>query len=109
MKKLLTAAALPLACLAASACQTIPRDTGTEAAVTAAAAAEMGAGMRCPRNVIELAVLVGARIGFDQTMGGRLTEAQRTRLDDARAATDLACGIGRAPAIVAPPESPTPI
>lgn len=70
-----------------------------QGAVAGVIAAEAAAIVRCPASPVELAVFMAARAGFDLTFGARLDQTQRGIVDQARAATDQACGIG---AVAAP-------
>jgi predicted small secreted protein len=91
MKKLLLAAVLMLGCANLGACQTIPEAFGAETATIGAEMAEAAARERCPQSSLELALLLGSRIGFDQAAGDRLAPAQQARIDAARAETDRVC------------------
>ena len=95
-KKLLLAAALPLACLA-SACATMPSPSGNAVLVLGVEAAEAGTRLRCPRSAVELAALRGVRIGFDLAYGSQLSASEQDRVGLARRLTDAVCGLDGAP------------
>lgn len=97
MKKLLMAAALPLAL--ASGC------AGSGADVALVVGVETATRFRCPNGVLETVALLGLRAGHDAALAARLSDEQRRSIAAARAETDAVCGIGAAPE---PPQEPAP-
>lgn len=101
MKKLLIAAVLPLACLAAAACVTPPGggtfDRAAEGAVAGIELTEAATRLRCPRGILEQVGLSAARLaadaGLQRTLGERITPAYRLRIDAARVETDRVCAL----------------
>ncbi len=96
MNKLLLAGTLSLACLATTACETLRGADGVEAQTVGVGLAEAAARNRCPSDSIDVALLIGPRLAFDATVGGRLSPAQRDRVAAARRETDRVCGTAAA-------------
>jgi hypothetical protein len=96
MKKMLLAAAMPLALLAAG-CATVTDGPSSAMLVAGVEATEAATRSRCPRSALELSALLGARTGFDIIYRARLSPADVVRVDDARALTDAVCGLVSAP------------
>lgn len=110
MTRKLLAALLSLACCAAASCATTGRDTaGSEGPVLAAEASEQAVRASCPRNMVELALLTGIRLGFDAASQGRLSGGQSRRVAAARAATNQACGLIETTVAEEAPAPPAPL
>jgi hypothetical protein len=103
MVKSLLAALIFCACLFLGACASIPAG-GSPGPAAAAVAFELGVQARCPRDNRELAVLIGARIAFDLSIGKDLSDGQREIVAAARAETNRICGLVEAPPEPAPAE-----
>lgn len=109
MRKSLMAALLrPLilsAALLVSAC--VQGSTKQRITYASALIGETTARTRCPRNALELGVMLGIRIAVDSALQNTLTDEEFAALKAARALTDQICGIVIVP-LAAPPEVAPP-
>jgi hypothetical protein len=122
MKKLLIAAALPLALLT-SACADFgerpsdlppaspPAASSSLVLVAGVEATEAATRARCPRGAIEEIVVAAARTAFDILYRSRLSAGEADRVDEARRMTDEVCGLVAVPVSAPPPpeDSSAPI
>lgn len=87
---------LPIALLLTSCATLSPESQATlkfEAITTANVAAEFAVRQRCPRNQLEMGLLIGTRLTFDTTVGLSLPEPYQRRISEARDETNRVCGI----------------
>jgi hypothetical protein len=109
--RMMAAAALALACIPLAGCATLgggPVASAAESEIhtLAAEATESGVRLRCPKNMVELAVVVGGRQTFDAIVAPALSPGQRDRVAAARDLTNRSCGIVVAGPSPAPASAP---